>query len=186
MAIEIEVLVERQPFRERLRYLQMLALVSIRTPEPTRSAAFRATRTALIEELGVEPGAELRDLEQRILDQDPTLDGAPVAIARSVHSTFRTEQPVPFGWIELPDGQAIALQALTSIGRADDADIRLVDSRVSREHVQIERTGDDMVLSDLGSTNGTAVNGLRIDTYILNPGDVVSIGGLQFVYRDEI
>ncbi len=183
MAVEIEVLVEYQPFRERLRYLQMLALY--RSGRQTDAlAAFRATRTALIEELGVEPGAELRDLEQRILDQDPTLDGAPVAIARSVHSTFRTEQPVPFGWIELPDGQAIALQALTSIGRADDADLRLVDSRVSREHAQIERAGDDMVLSDLGSTNGTAVNGVRIDTCILNPGDVVSVGGLQFVYRD--
>lgn len=183
VASEIEVLVEQQPFRERLRFLQMLALY--RSGRQTDAlAAFRSTRTALIEELGVEPGPELRDLEQRILDQDPTLDVAPVAVPRTVHSTIRAEQQVPFGWIELPDGQAIALQTSTSIGRAEDADVHVVDSRVSREHAQIERRGNDMLLTDLASTNGTAVNGRRVDEWTLHDGDVVSIGGTQLVYRD--
>lgn len=183
VAVEIEVLVEQEPFRERLRFLQMLALY--RSGRQTDAlAAFRSTRTALIEELGVEPGPELRELEQRILEQDPALDLAPAAVPRTVHSTIRAEQQVAFGWIELPDGQAIALQASTRIGRAEDAQVHLVDSRVSREHALIERNGDDMVLTDLGSTNGTAVNGRRVSKWSLEDGDVVSVGGTQLVYRD--
>jgi predicted ATPase/DNA-binding SARP family transcriptional activator len=73
---ELERLVATHPHRERLRGLQMLALYrSGRQAEAL--AAYRDARAAL-DELGLEPSAELRALEQRILRQDPALEAEPV------------------------------------------------------------------------------------------------------------
>ena len=70
---ELETLIRENPYRERLRGLQMLALYrSGRQAEALR--AYQRARILLAEELGIDPSAELRDLEQRILDHDRTLD----------------------------------------------------------------------------------------------------------------
>jgi serine/threonine protein kinase/DNA-binding SARP family transcriptional activator/WD40 repeat protein len=69
---ELETLVREHPLRERFRFQQMLALYrSGRQAEALR--AFHQARSHLIEELGIEPSTELRNLEQQILDQDPDL-----------------------------------------------------------------------------------------------------------------
>jgi DNA-binding SARP family transcriptional activator/WD40 repeat protein len=69
---ELETLVREHPFRERLVELQMLALYRAgRQADALR--AFSRSRTILAEELGIDPSAALRDLEQRILEQDPGL-----------------------------------------------------------------------------------------------------------------
>jgi DNA-binding SARP family transcriptional activator/tetratricopeptide (TPR) repeat protein len=76
---ELEALVKEQPLRERPRAQLMLALYrSGRQVEAL--AAYRAARRALVEELGIEPSRELKELERRILEQDPKLDAgtAPV------------------------------------------------------------------------------------------------------------
>jgi DNA-binding SARP family transcriptional activator/WD40 repeat protein len=76
---ELETLIRENPYRERLRELQMLALYrSGRQVEALRS--YQRARTLLSEELGIDPSVELRDLEQRILNQDPALD-LPIDIA---------------------------------------------------------------------------------------------------------
>ncbi len=70
---ELEALVADYPLRERLRELHMLALYrSGRQAEALR--AFQAARDTLVDELGIEPGTPLRDLEAAILRQDPSLD----------------------------------------------------------------------------------------------------------------
>jgi DNA-binding SARP family transcriptional activator len=70
---ELEALVARYPLRERLRYQLMLALYrSARQAEALD--AYRAARSELSEELGLEPSEELKQLEQAILRQDPALD----------------------------------------------------------------------------------------------------------------
>lgn len=70
-------------------------------------------------------------------------------------------------------------EALT-IGRGEENQVDLVDPRVSRRHARIERTPEGVVVSDLGSTNGTLVNGVRIDvpTRVV-PGDVIALGETQ-------
>ncbi len=74
---ELEALVAAEPLRERLHAQRMLALYrSGRQSEAL--AAYREARAALVEQIGVEPGSELRRLHDAILAQDPTLD-APVA-----------------------------------------------------------------------------------------------------------
>jgi YVTN family beta-propeller protein len=70
---ELETLVERHPFRERLRAQLMLALY--RAGRQTESLqAYQNARRTLVDEVGVEPGEELRALERAVLAQDPALD----------------------------------------------------------------------------------------------------------------
>ena len=69
---ELDSLTEEHPFRERFRAQQMLALYrSGRQAEALR--AYEKTRTYLVDEMGLDPSQDLRELEQRILDQDPSL-----------------------------------------------------------------------------------------------------------------
>jgi DNA-binding SARP family transcriptional activator len=70
--IELEALVREQPFRERLRALLMLALYRAGR-QADALAAYRDLRRLFDDELGIEPSQEVRQLEQRILAQDPTL-----------------------------------------------------------------------------------------------------------------
>jgi hypothetical protein len=71
------------------------------------------------------------------------------------------------------------------IGRGTDADIRLPDTGVSRKHVDIVLEGGVATAEDLGSTNGTLVNGRRISRQPLSDGDVIRIGHSVLVYRQD-
>lgn len=62
------------------------------------------------------------------------------------------------------------------IGRSNDADFRLPDTGVSRQHAEITWDGSDAVLVDLQSTNGTNVNETPIDNWLLADGDVITVG----------
>lgn len=64
----------------------------------------------------------------------------------------------------------------TRIGRGTDQDVVLADIAVSRRHVTILTEGQRFRLKDLGSGNGSLVNGQRVDTVILNDGDQIEIG----------
>ncbi|MCP2326116.1 hypothetical protein HDA40_004623 [Hamadaea flava] len=71
----------------------------------------------------------------------------------------------------------------TVIGRGDQANLRLPDVGISRRHARIDYDGGQVVLTDLGSTNGTMVNGQRISAVALNPGDMVQIGTTTLTFR---
>ena len=63
-----------------------------------------------------------------------------------------------------------------SIGRAGDNDLVVPDSRVSRHHARIQARRGALVLHDLGSTNGSRVNGTRVQEVVLGEGDRIEIG----------
>ncbi|AUX44644.1 uncharacterized protein SOCE26_061100 [Sorangium cellulosum] len=79
--------------------------------------------------------------------------------------------------IDLTDGDAIA------IGRAPESTVCVDDARVSRHHARIERRGDLVALVDLGSRNGTSVNGavVRGAERALAGGDVIRVGPADIV-----
>ena len=80
-------------------------------------------------------------------------------------------------------GQAYPLvRAITLLGRGTDADIRVEDPGVSRKHCEIV-VGIPALVRDLRSTNGTFVDGEKIDEVALEDGSVVKIGGTSLVYR---
>jgi Domain of unknown function (DUF1707)/Inner membrane component of T3SS, cytoplasmic domain len=73
-----------------------------------------------------------------------------------------------------------------TIGRAMACDFTLADLSVSRWHARLYRDDDQWLLSDLGSTNGTRLNGWRVTTAVpVKPGDHVSFGSLSFVITDR-
>lgn len=177
---EVAPLVAAHPYRERLRAQQMLALY--RCGRQTEAlAAYRDARALLVDGLGIEPGSELRELEGAILRQDPSLlPGAGTdPVGDVLAATFRSG-PLDRGHIRRPDGQIIVLlEGDTIVGRQPDAGVRLDDSRVSRRHARIECHQDRYTLHDLGSTNGTTVNGEPAAGQELADGDVIGIGTLE-------
>jgi hypothetical protein len=62
------------------------------------------------------------------------------------------------------------------IGRGSDCDLILVDTRVSRHHARLRPRGGVLVLTDLGSTNGTFVNEQRVQEVVLGEGDRIRVG----------
>ena len=62
------------------------------------------------------------------------------------------------------------------IGRAPECELVLKDSRVSRRHARLQARGGVLVLTDLGSTNGTLVNGHRVTEVVLGAGDRIQVG----------
>ena len=82
-------------------------------------------------------------------------------------------------------GQAYPLvRAITLMGRGTDADIRVEDPGVSRKHCEIV-VGNPAIIRDLKSTNGTFVDGNRIDECTLTEGAIVKLGGTAFTYRSS-
>jgi pSer/pThr/pTyr-binding forkhead associated (FHA) protein len=72
------------------------------------------------------------------------------------------------------------------IGRGDECQVRTNSPLVSRQHCLVHVTKDRAIVRDLGSTNGTLVNGKRLlDERILVPGDLVQIGPVVFEFRDD-
>jgi hypothetical protein len=84
----------------------------------------------------------------------------------------------------LPDGRRVAMgsQPLV-IGRLPECDVVLNDSNVSRRHAELRRNGDGVFLTDLGSTNGTRVNGTPVREQILVSGDEVSVGSTKLIFE---
>src|SRR3982750_3629445 len=75
------------------------------------------------------------------------------------------------------------------IGRGDKADLRLVDDGISRDHARIVKEGEQMILEDMGSTNGTYCNGERVSRRPLSEGDKILLGSttiLKFSYHDKL
>jgi pSer/pThr/pTyr-binding forkhead associated (FHA) protein len=71
------------------------------------------------------------------------------------------------------------------IGRGDECQVRTNSPLVSRQHCLVHVSSENAVVRDLGSTNGTLVNGKRITCeHELAPGDLVQIGPVVFEFRD--
>ncbi|TLM87290.1 MAG: FHA domain-containing protein, partial [Actinobacteria bacterium] len=68
------------------------------------------------------------------------------------------------------------------VGRDPESDIFLNDMTVSRSHAEFEVVGDEVTVRDLGSLNGTYVNGVCVDAAPLSHGDLVQIGTFQMVF----
>ncbi len=69
---------------------------------------------------------------------------------------------------------------LTLVGRKEDSDLCLPHKSISKMHCVIVKTDGLLLIRDLGSTNGTRVNGLRIRRAALLPNDQLSIAGFKF------
>lgn len=88
------------------------------------------------------------------------------------------------GIVVAPDGRrAVVEDREVVIGRVPGCDLVVNDTNVSRRHAAIQRSGQQFVVTDLGSTNGTSLNGKRIAQSILQPGDVLTVGTTSLTFE---
>lgn len=73
---------------------------------------------------------------------------------------------------------------LVKVGRATDNDLLIDDRRVSRRHAELVQANGQWVIRDLGSTNGTAVNGRLVRESGLHDGDRISLGGFEVLFQE--
>lgn len=88
--------------------------------------------------------------------------------------------------LQLEDGSGRHFQLREGsniIGRGQDAQFRLPDTGVSRRHIDIRWDGQVAMLSDLGSTNGTTVNGAPVQDWQLADGDIIRAGHSEILVR---
>ena len=109
---------------------------------------------------------------------------APVAAAPAPYAApaaAPAERPSPV--LEV-DGRRLPLtRAVTVLGRSGDVDVPLDDAGVSRRHAEIHVTDGRYRVVDLGSTNGTFVDGERIATGELRDGSTITVGRSRLVFR---
>lgn len=74
---------------------------------------------------------------------------------------------------------------VTNVGRHPESQIFLSDVTVSRRHCEFRREGSRFALKDLGSLNGSYVNGKRVDEARLSGGDELQIGRFRLMYLDS-
>jgi hypothetical protein len=143
-------------------------------------------------------GYALRDRPRVTLQPDPTLRPGEVEVDASLSPSRDApagEQPPDAGTrvfevpvvrapdvvieVREPNQKARTVPASGApirIGRAPECELVLRDSRVSRRHARLAPRDGVLVLTDLGSTNGTRVNGHRVSEVVLGAGDRITIG----------
>ena len=86
--------------------------------------------------------------------------------------------------VVLPDGTRVSVgDDPVTVGRAAECDIVLSDPTVSKRHLELRRRGGDVVAVDLGSTNGTRINGAVVRERILADGDQIHVGAVVITFE---
>jgi pSer/pThr/pTyr-binding forkhead associated (FHA) protein len=78
-------------------------------------------------------------------------------------------------------GKIVPLRGKLTIGRGSDCDLVLDEPEMSRRHAMIEDSGDAILLRDLGSANGTFVNGVQVRNAVLHPDDQIAFDHNRFL-----
>jgi hypothetical protein len=114
----------------------------------------------------------------------PDGDGAAQSTRTMVFQVPVVEGPVARLREIRPDGTQREIEvdgALLTIGRGSDNGLVIYDSRISRHHARLQARRGTLVLTDLGSTNGSRVNGERVDEVVLGEGDTIELGDTVLV-----
>lgn len=168
--------------RERLWEQLMVALYRTGRQDAALSS-YRTARQTLDRELGVEPSARLNQVHLAVLRQESWLWPERSSNPEPTHIVSPTRlvdsEPVDAPpTLVANGGQRIVLTGSPVVlGRHAECDLVLQDEQASRRHAQVERGPGGFVLVDLGSTNGTMLNGARVDEPVaLSPGDQIVVG----------
>jgi HD-GYP domain-containing protein (c-di-GMP phosphodiesterase class II) len=93
------------------------------------------------------------------------------------------------GYIEILNGpfqgQKVRFRSEVTIGRKNSNAVRLLDPKVSRTHARIQATAEGFRIADLESSNGTFINGERIENFLLKSGDKIRIGFTELHFSEK-
>ncbi|MFE3196103.1 BTAD domain-containing putative transcriptional regulator [Nocardia sp. NPDC059240] len=181
---ELNLLVRDHPLRESL-WEQLITALYLTGRQSDALEAARRLRGILAEELGIDPGHRIRELESRILRQDP-LSVRAVGAASATRATTIVDRSwhEPQALLRDRFGHVYPIVGSTTrIGRLSDNEVALADGRVSRHHALIIDNGHTWVLKDLQSSNGVFINGARVlDSGLLSDGALLRIGDTELVF----
>lgn len=181
---ELALLVGEHPLRESL-WERLIAALYMAGRQSDALDAVRRLRTTLAEELGIDPGPRIRELEARILRQEPlSVRAAAAASATRATTIIDRNWHEPEAVLRDRAGHVYPISGpVTRIGRLSDNDIALADGRVSRHHALIVDSGLAWVLKDLMSSNGVYVDGVRVvDSMVLQDGALIRIGDVELSF----
>ena len=186
---ELEGLIVDHPYQEPL-WAQLITAYYLSERQSEALDAFGRLKAILADDLGVDPGPAVSELQARILRQEP-LDVKMAAQRSASHAVTAMQQRTL-----AHSGSAIAVlrdasgreyplcAAATTIGRHADNDIVIDDGSVSRHHAVIVDTGTNFVITDLKSANGVMVGDQRIrGRTTLEDGDRIGISGHEFTFE---
>jgi FHA domain-containing protein len=123
------------------------------------------------------------------LTQPPAMSATMVYAAREPAAPIEPEPaPVEREAVTLTfDGRVYPVTSRTVvIGRSRECDVRLADTNVSRRHAELRQEGATYWLIDLGSTNGTELNGRRVEREKLSDGDAITIGSTELTFTRSL
>ena len=186
---ELEALTNEHPYREPL-WAQLITAYYLTDRQSDALGAYRRVKAMLAEDLGIDPGQTLRDLNEKVLRQEP-LDAKKSAKTTAVGTVTVLDQRTSVSgrkvvaFLVAPSGHRYPLQsAATRVGRLHDNDIVLESANVSRHHAVIVDTGTNYIINDLRSSNGVHVQYQRIRTAAtLNDGDHIRICDHEFTFQ---
>lgn len=132
-----------------------------------------------------DPTRYQEDVNQPMVTPEPT-PHKPASTASTEFMQAQPQQqaaplaaPGPTVTLLLQDGSSrtyMVQEGSNIIGRGNDVDLRLPDTGVSRQHAEITWDGESAILTDLHSTNGTLVNDMAVENWLLADGDVITVG----------
>ncbi|MCA2241076.1 FHA domain-containing protein [Mycobacterium sp. WUMAC-067] len=185
---ELEALTREHPYRERL-WAQLMTAYYLTDRQSDALAAYRRVQRSLADDLGIDPGQNLRTLNDRILRQEP-LDAKKNAMTTAAATITVLEQYTvasdrkAVAHLHDASGRRYPLHASTTIGRLGGNDIVLDSPEVSRHHAVIVDTGSSYMINDLRSSNGVHVQNRRIVAAAsLQNGDRIRICDHEFTFQ---
>lgn len=151
---------------------------------------FESFADALVRELEEAIREHARDRQYRFIGpvqvelfQDPDFKKGEFTMAVEVQ---QGPGGMPSAALALGDGTRVAVgEDPIIIGRAPECDVELADATVSRRHAEIVRDGDAWFIRDLGSSNGTKVNGAGVVDQMLHDGDEIRLGSITFMFENS-
>jgi SARP family transcriptional regulator, regulator of embCAB operon len=186
---ELEMLTAEHPYHEPL-WAQLITAYYLSERQSEALDAFSRLKAILADDLGVDPGPTVCELQARILRQEP-LDVKKAAM----RTAGRAITSMQLRTVGHPESAAALLRdasgrsyplcaATTTIGRLADNHIVVDEPSVSRHHAVIIDTGTNFVISDLRSANGVWLRQQRIrGSAMLADGDQIGISGHQFTFH---
>lgn len=162
------------------------------TLHPDDFSAFSSWDVALSRELenwlgevAFRHGVKLLGSPRVVVAADPKVGRHTVHVAAGFSNSALADASVPAPVARLiplsEPGDVILLSQLeTAVGRAPGNDLVLSQAEVSRDHARLRRAGNALEVRDLGSRNGTWVNGVRVSTHRARSGDEIAFGTLRY------
>jgi hypothetical protein len=146
--------------------------------------------------LPIVPGAPLGEYPQQAQQAAPQMAGAPAGPGYAPPPAPSYQQPPPpHEQLRRPASAMLIVDQSNRrfdlrmgsnvLGRGTESDLQLLDQGISRRHLDVQYDGNHATAYDLGSTNGTTVNGHDISSQVLRHGDVIRVGHTRIVFHQE-